>query len=363
MSYRPLVAIVFAIELFACGNQRRNNGVVPVDAGFDGAARVDMGGDVGRDAGPVRVDFGVGVDGGLDMGGRFDAGGVLENSFSACSDFVDNDGDSFVDCEDFNCCAVVSCELGTSCNPLDAGARVDSGAPFDAGRDAGASSLENTVSACSDGSDNDLDTYIDCDDFNCCSVVTCGSDSSCGMRDGGTFGDAGPSVESTVSACSDLIDNDTDSFVDCNDFNCCGVVECGTDSACGHMGDSCADTAVTLSVLGRHIIVGDISLFTTLGRAPCDAAGRDAYFMFRAPYTGSFTIDTGDSTFDTTLAVYGGVSGCAGADLYDCDDDGGPTSGSSSVTITAGAGQVFYVFIGAFYSSTTSGTFYVNIAN
>ncbi|MCA9606839.1 MAG: hypothetical protein KC619_14635 [Myxococcales bacterium] len=38
---------------------------------------------------------------------------------------------------------------------------------------------ENTTAACTDGCDNDGDPYVDCDDFDCCSVVTCPMGTAC----------------------------------------------------------------------------------------------------------------------------------------------------------------------------------------
>ena len=40
-----------------------------------------------------------------------------ESTPAACSDGCSNDGDSYVDCDDFNCCNVVACPVGSSCNP------------------------------------------------------------------------------------------------------------------------------------------------------------------------------------------------------------------------------------------------------
>lgn len=40
-----------------------------------------------------------------------------ENTVAACTDGCSNDGDRWSDCEDFDCCPVVSCPLGTACNP------------------------------------------------------------------------------------------------------------------------------------------------------------------------------------------------------------------------------------------------------
>ncbi len=38
---------------------------------------------------------------------------------------------------------------------------------------------ESTTAACTDGCDNDGDPYVDCDDFDCCSVVTCPMGTAC----------------------------------------------------------------------------------------------------------------------------------------------------------------------------------------
>jgi hypothetical protein len=57
---------------------------------------------------------------------------------------------------------------------------------------------------CDDGLDNDADTYTDCDDHDCSrngKVTVCG-------------------IENTDALCSDTVDNDDNAFVDCNDFGC-----------------------------------------------------------------------------------------------------------------------------------------------
>lgn len=41
---------------------------------------------------------------------------------------------------------------------------------------------ENTVAACSDGCSNDGDNFVDCNDFDCCNLVACGPNTSCGRR-------------------------------------------------------------------------------------------------------------------------------------------------------------------------------------
>jgi hypothetical protein len=62
--------------------------------------------------------------------------------------------------------------------------------------------------------------------------------------DTGVIGDSGgmcttPSTEDTTAACSDGCDNDGNSFVDCNDFSCCTFrTDCPSGTACGDRGDA-----------------------------------------------------------------------------------------------------------------------------
>jgi hypothetical protein len=40
-----------------------------------------------------------------------------ENTTARCSDGCSNDGDQYIDCDDFDCCNVVTCPVGTACHP------------------------------------------------------------------------------------------------------------------------------------------------------------------------------------------------------------------------------------------------------
>ena len=66
-----------------------------------------------------------------------------------CSDGKSNDGDDYIDCDDFDCNGTEVC--------------------------GGAGEPENTDEACSDGIDNDKDTYVDCKDFDCTDTDYCKS--------------------------------------------------------------------------------------------------------------------------------------------------------------------------------------------
>lgn len=151
-----------------------------------------------------------------------------ENTTAACSDGCSNDTDTFADCEDRDCCGLVACGAGTFCGSSDAGPPV--------GACDGGTSDENTVAACSDGCDNDDDRFADCNDFGCCALVTCGAGTACARDGGPPIGgacDGGLGTEDEVASCTDGCDNNDDGFTDCNDYDCCGVVTCGATTACG----------------------------------------------------------------------------------------------------------------------------------
>lgn len=89
-----------------------------------------------------------------------------ENTQTACSDGCSNDGDEFVDCDDFDCCEVrPDCPESSACGQ----------------ENACASGPEDTFELCSDNCSNDGDSFIDCDDFDCCPVrPDCPVGTACG---------------------------------------------------------------------------------------------------------------------------------------------------------------------------------------
>ncbi|MDQ3031687.1 MAG: hypothetical protein M3Y87_04660 [Myxococcota bacterium] len=166
-----------------------------------------------------------------------DGGGALENTTELCANGTDDDCDGFTDCNDFGCCSRLTCGVDTACGMRDAGPPRDAG-PIMACD--GAMIAEDTLAACMDGCSNDGDRFVDCDDFDCCGPrVDCPATTACGSRpDSGPIMDCpGPDApEDTLAACSDGCSNDGDRFVDCEDRDCCTVrTDCPAASFCGRM--------------------------------------------------------------------------------------------------------------------------------
>ena len=184
-----------------------------------------------------------------------------ENTIMLCTDGLDNDGDTLIDCADPGC----RCEDSSNaeaCPSSHPGATVCPGA---VDPDSGIwEPAENTVFACSDGKDNDGNGYADCKDNNCkktsaCCVKTVDKESD-DLCDDGIDNDCNgytdcsdnnckksalcctPSgAENTPEACSDGIDNDCNGYADCNDNNCKKTSVCCTPSGDENTLTACMD--------------------------------------------------------------------------------------------------------------------------
>ena len=99
------------------------------------------------------------------------------------------------------------------------------------------------------------------------------------------------------------------------------------------------------------------SLNCSTGNGPQVEA--DVWFRFIAPCTGTFTIATCDTAFDSRIDVFDGTVGCpeAGATPYACgDDECGDDASASSLALE---GQVFLVRVGSSDGSVGEGVLLV----
>ena len=160
----------------------------------------------------------------------FDESGCSYDSSEDCTDGVDNDADGDVDCDDSDCSGDASCPCTD--NDGDGACAED----YDCD-DTNADISPYETEICNDGLDNDCDSYIDCQDRYCSSDITCtcedaDSDGYYAIEDSCYEGldcdDTNITINpSAIELCVDLIDNDCDNLTDCEDINDCNYVQYG----------------------------------------------------------------------------------------------------------------------------------------
>ena len=93
-----------------------------------------------------------------------------------------------------------------------------------------------------------------------------------------------------------------------------------------------------------------------------NAGGASVWYVWTAPSTGVFTLNTFGSSFDTLLAVYTGAAVNALTEIVSNDDAG--TGVTSSVTFNAVAGTVYYFAVDGYNGGTgpAEGSFVLNLA-
>ncbi|MEW6585030.1 MAG: hypothetical protein AB1442_05390 [Nitrospirota bacterium] len=135
-----------------------------------------------------------------------------------CSDGIDDDGDTLIDCADSDCSADPACQpvaIETNCSD---GIDDDGDGAIDcADSDCAADPLCQPVATetnCSDGIDDDGDGLIDCADSDCAADPLC-------------------QPVATETDCSDESDNDGDGAIDCADSDCAADAACSVSSKPG----------------------------------------------------------------------------------------------------------------------------------
>ncbi|MBZ4398990.1 hypothetical protein OWM54_35405 [Myxococcus sp. MISCRS1] len=170
-----------------------------------------------------------------------------------CSDGKDNDLNGYTDCEDYAC----------SKNPHVTVCADASWGPIQ---------REASAESCSDGKDNDNDGKTDCLDPECSQRGFCQQSRAANS-------------EFSEEACQDGHDNDGDGFVDCADFGCknfattCGTAGEGGDEECTDLidndGDGLGDCADPGCHGNAYCGLGPVLLLTTGLEETNDAACSD----------------------------------------------------------------------------------------
>ncbi len=120
------------------------------------------------------------------------------------------------------------------------------------------------------------------------------------------------------------------------------------------------DTCATARSVGAGATSFNSTNATTDGPTECTQNGsanilNDIWYSHTATCTGTYTIDTCGSSFDTKIAVYGATCPSSGGTAIACNDDGACAPGSS-VSFSATQGSTYLIRIGSRTGATGSGT-------
>lgn len=142
-----------------------------------------------------------------------------------------------------------------------------------------------------------------------------------------------------------------------------GVVDAGRDSGVVDSGptgagESCA-TAEALSSSGgsrSFVLASAVPNHTPFGCGTSSMTPDRAY-RWTPTFSGTATITLGDATgsFDTMLAVFSSPTCDGSVELY-CDDDGGPGTYDSMITMSVTGGTTYYIVAATYSSAPTSET-------
>ena len=150
-------------------------------------------------------------------------GAVPEEDQAACSDGIDNNFNGYTDCEDFSCSRSIDPGVSQYCAGILAQAAEEEAAPPATSCPSGP--IEGSVEGCRDGCDNDGNGFIDCEDFACSRSRDPQVRSLCVESAYVPDDFPSPAAEAEARRvadenCSNDIDEDLDGFVNCADTDC-----------------------------------------------------------------------------------------------------------------------------------------------
>lgn len=291
-----------------------------------------------------------------------------------CDDAADDDLDGTTDCDDTDCADALSCttpcadgDLGSAGGPA-----VATGSTWGAGDD--------YTSTCADYATEDIawrwtapadgeyvfdtrgssyDTmlsveYGDCSgteiDCNDDAKLTTSSEVELTLAGGDEvvihiegYNDAGDyvlniSADTIEIACTDGLDDEGDSLIDCLDDECIGAPVCDVSLADEDLGSLTGDAVATGNTTGAR------DDWTPACETEDSTAG-DYTYAWVAPSAGTWSFDTTGSDYDTILGVYAWDRSSLG-----CDDDGAADEHGSLVTLPLEAGQMVIVSVDGYAS-------------
>ncbi len=217
LGFAATAAIVFAFTLTPVACQ-------------DDTGSSDGGKSSTNNTGASGAQGGAGGTGGGNTGGTGGTGGIGQQE-TICDDSMDNDGDGFVDCDDFDCEGTAACPgLTENTNALCTdGQDNDEDGLTDCADDSchghpDVTACQEQYADCDDGMDNDMDGFIDCQDRDCLRAAE--ANNAPGAQ-GVCWNDPEDDVEAGDVECGDDADNTdpANSFTDCADFSCQDSVE------------------------------------------------------------------------------------------------------------------------------------------
>ncbi|MCP4109700.1 MAG: hypothetical protein GY749_29975 [Desulfobacteraceae bacterium] len=159
-----------------------------------------------------------------------DNAGINPGKVELCDDNIDNDCDTFFDCDDPYCEGIIACITCTDADSDGYYTEIVCGTYKDC-NDNNSAINPGVTELCNDNKDNDCDTKTDCDDTDCFEYPVCKTctdadsdgyfaESGCGTYKDCNDNDKGISP-GLSELCNDEKDNDCDTKTDCDDLSDC----------------------------------------------------------------------------------------------------------------------------------------------
>jgi len=233
------------------------------------------------------------------------------------------------------------------------------GEPYETCEDCVADCGACSETACADGVDEDWDGATDCDDSDCEHVLPC-YEAACGDTvdndaDGTTDcadPDCGATEPCIETSCADSIDNDNDGATDCADSQCAAAASC-LPAACASVAALTCGQTKDVSISSTNHLSG-----YTGCSVQTSSKGDDLYVVIlpagKTSVTASVSIDSSSDDLDVYLLK----ATCVPSS---CVDSSTSTSTSESVSASGTPGQIFFVVVEE-WSSSSYGDYSISIS-